>query len=204
MGSDKHILDLPVEKYREPEHETFPLTYRRWSPRAMTGEAVTDEELSRLFEAARWAPSSYNGQPWRFVYAKRDTPYWQEFFSLLGEFNRKWAESAGALILILSRRIFEHSGKPARTHSFDTGAAWQNLALQGRRMELVVHGMAGFDYDEAAALLDLPDHYAVEAMVAVGRPAPVETLADDLRKKEKPSDRKSVDEIAFEGRLPVK
>lgn len=197
------VLDIDAHEHRETEHEIDPIFVERWSPRAMSGEPVTREELMRLFEAARWAPSSYNGQPWRFVYALRDTDAWDRFFPWMVEFNQGWTKNAGALVLVVSRKTFEHNGKPATTHSFDTGAAWQNLALQGTRQGLVVHAMQGFDYDAAAETLDLPDHYAVECLVAVGRPGEADSLGDDLAEQEKPNGRKSVAEIAFEGGLPA-
>jgi nitroreductase len=138
-GSEKRKADHPIDK----------IFLDRWSPRAMTGEAVSQEDLMTLFEAARWAPSSYNNQPWRILYARRDTQHWPLFFDLLVEFNQSWAKNAGALVLFISRTHFDFNGEPAVTHSFDTGAAWENLALQGWLKGLVVHGMQGFDYDRA-------------------------------------------------------
>jgi nitroreductase len=105
-------------------------------------------------------------------------------------------------MVIVSRTTFEKDGKPSRTHSFDTGAAWQNLALQGSSMDLVIHAMEGFNYEKARRALELPEHFAVEAMVAVGRPGPLEELPEKLRKRESPSDRKPVSELAFEGPMP--
>ena len=197
-----HVLETEVEQHRKPTFDVHPLIYKRWSPRAMSGKALSGINLMRLFEAARWAPSSYNGQPWRFVYANRSTPQWSDFLNLLGDFNRSWAESASTLVVVLSRKRFEHNDKPSRTHSFDTGAAWQNLALQALSMNVVVHAMEGFDYEAARSLLELPDLYEVEAMIAVGLPADKEVLDDDLQDREEPSDRKPVYQIAFEGRLP--
>ena len=165
----------------------------------MSGESLPDSELARLFEAARWAPSSYNDQPWRFLYAHRDSPHWDTFLDLLVDFNRQWANKAAVLIVMLSRTTREKNGQPAPTHSFDTGAAWQNLALQGRAQGLVVHGMGGFDYDRARRDLQVPPEYAVEAMAAVGKPAAVEALPEDLREMEVPSGRKEISEIAFAG-----
>jgi len=95
--------------------------------------------------------------------------------------------------------LLKKNDKPARTHSFDTGAALQNFALQGRGNGLVVHGMEGFDYDRAKSELNIPDGYTVEAMFAVGKPAPKETLPQDLQEREEPNDRKKVDEFVFEG-----
>lgn len=174
----------------------------RWSPRAMSGEPIPHEEFMRLMEAARWAPSSYNNQPWRFVYAYRDTPAWQTFFDLLIPFNQEWCKNAAVLVVAVSKKTFELNGKPSRTHSFDTGSAWENCALQGWALGLVVHGMEGFDYDKAQRDLHIPADYTVEMMFAVGRPGPKERLSQALQEREFPSDRKPVREISFEGSWP--
>ena len=188
-----------VETARKAAFPIHSLILNRWSPRAMTGEPLAADTLKSLFEAARWAPSSYNGQPWRFLYARRGTPAWDRFFSLLVEFNQSWAKNAAALVVVVSRRTFEHNGKPARTHSFDAGAAWENLALEGSSRGLVVHGMEGFDYDRARTVLSIPEEFHVEAMIAIGKPGPIEALPEGLREGEAPSSRKPVEEIAWEG-----
>jgi nitroreductase len=175
----------------------------RWSPRAMSGEVISDEQLTTLFEAARWAPSSYNNQPWRFVYATKKSPYWQKFFDVMIPFNQSWTKNAAALVIILSRKKFEYDGKPARTHSFDTGSAWMSLALQGSLMGLVVHGMEGFDYDKAHAVVQASDDYVVEAMCAIGMPGRVQDLPPELQKKEEISDRRPLSEIVFQGVLKL-
>lgn len=195
------VDEIDVAQYREPEYGIEPIFTRRWSPRAMSGEAISDQQLMALFEAARWAPSSYNGQPWRFLYAKRDSEHWPTFFELLVEFNQGWARQAAALIVILSRNTFEWNGEPAITHSFDCGAAWQNLALQGAHMGLVVHGMQGFDYERARSVLKVPEHFTVEAMAAVGKPGDPDQLHADLQSREHPSDRKPISEFVCEGRF---
>ncbi len=184
---------------RKADHKISDIFIKRWSPRAMSGEAVSDEELKTLFEAARWAPSSYNGQPWRFIYAKKDSPHWNIFFDLLDPFNRTWCHKAAALLVIISRKKFEFNEKPERTHSFDTGAAWENLALQGSINGLVVHGMEGFDYDDAKKVLQIPAHYQVEAMCAIGRPGKLEDLPKELQEREFPSERKKLNEIIAQG-----
>ena len=193
---DQHI---DVDRHRQPDHPVEALIVRRWSPRAMSAERLSEAELMSLFEAARWAPSSFNEQPWRFVYAERDGEHWPRFFDLLSEGNRRWAGAAAVLVVVLSRTTFERNGNPFRTHSYDTGAAWQNIALQGCRMGLVMHGMAGFDYERAREVLEVPDEFAVEAMIAVGRPAPAEVLPEPVRAREFPSGRKPVTELAFPG-----
>ncbi len=187
---------------RNPEHPVDLLFVERWSPRAMSAEAISDAELMTLFEAARWAPSSSNNQPWRFIYAKRDTPAWQPLFDLMVEFNQSWTKNAAVLVVIVSKND-DDKGRPMRTHTFDTGSAWMSLALQGSLKGLVVHGMAGFDYDKAKATLGLPDNYTVEAMAAIGKPGEVSTLPAGLQKRESPSDRKKVSEFVFEGKFPA-
>lgn len=184
-----------IRDYRQPEYDVNDIFLNRWSPRAMSGEPITNEELMSLFEAARWAPSSFNGQPWFFIYATRDSEHWQTFYDLLVEFNQQWCEKAAVLLVILSRKTFERNGKPNPCHSLDTGSAWYSLCLQGSIRGLVVHGMAGFDYEKARSALNIPDDYQVEAMAAVGKPAPKETLPSALQEKEAPSTRKSISEF---------
>ncbi|MCY3974850.1 MAG: nitroreductase family protein [Simkaniaceae bacterium] len=172
---------------------------QRRSSRVMSGEPVADRELMTLFEAARWAPSSYNAQPWRFLYAKRDSVAWEGLFALLDPFNKEWVVGASVLVLILSRTLFEHNGLPSPTHSFDAGAAWAYLALQGSIDGLVVHGMQGFDYDAARKVCRVPDIYAIEAMVAIGQPGEGPGPSEKIRKGEVPSQRKPLDTILMEG-----
>lgn len=167
----------------------------------MSQESISHQELMSLFEAARWAPSCYNNQPWRFIYALRGTPAWQVFFDLLVPGNQRWAVNAAALIVVASYTLFDRTKKPSRTHSFDTGSAWENLALQATMMGLIAHGMEGFDYDKARTVLSIPDDYAVEAMIAIGRPGKKEELPPNLQAGEQPSGRKKLEEIIFEGRF---
>ncbi len=197
------IANGELYRYRKPEHDIDRLFIGRWSPRAMSGEEIPTEQLMSLFEAARWAPSSYNNQPWRFFYARRGTEHWDMFFNLLVEQNRLWAKHAAALIVIVSKETFDYNNKPSRTHSFDTGAAWENLALQGSAMGLVVHGMQGFSYEQARTVLQLPEGYTVEAMAAVGRPGNREDLPPEQQEREFPSGRKSLPEIVREGKYPT-
>lgn len=184
---------------RSPARPIESIFVRRWSPRAMSGTPIAPDVLATLFEAARWAPSTYNEQEWRFLYAHREGPHWATFFDLLAEGNRAWCHRAGVLVVVLSHRVFVRNGKPNPVHSFDAGAAFENFALQGAAMGLVVHGMMGFDYDRARTALAVPDDYAVEAMIAIGHPGDPADLPESLRKIETPSQRKPVVEIAREG-----
>lgn len=189
---------LKGSEKRQPDHPVERIFVDRWSPRAMSGEAITHEELMTLFEAARWAPSSMNNQPWRMLYATRTDPFWPLFFDLLVEGNKVWCDRAAALLVVISKTTFE-SGKPCRTHSYDSGAAWMSLALQGSLMGLVVHGMQGFDYDRARIDLGIPEEYQVEAMAAIGRPGRGEELPEQLQARETPNERRPVARSVCQG-----
>src|SRR3989344_2619546 len=123
-------INHEIKQYRKPEYDCDPIFVNRWSPRAMSGEALSDEELMPLFEAARWAPSTYNAQEWRFIYAKRNTKHWDTIFNLLMDPNKVWCKNAAVLLVIISKRTFEFNGKSNPVHSFDCGSAWENLALE--------------------------------------------------------------------------
>jgi len=153
----------------------------------------------RLFEAARWAPSSFNTQQWRALYARRGTEHWKTFFDLLVDANKTWAKNAAVLVVFISRKLFDHDNEPSVTHSYDCGAAWENFALQGFQQGLVVHGMQGFDYERARKELRIPDEFQVEAMAAVGKPGPKELLPEKLQARESPNDRRKLSESVFEG-----
>ena len=184
---------------RKAEYKINKLILNRWSPRSMTGEQLSDKELMSLFEAAKWAPSSYNNQPWRFIYAKRNSEYWNKFLDLLVEGNKVWAQNAAVLIVLISRKKFEHNESPSVTHSLDTGAAWQNLALEASSKNLVAHGMEGFDYEKAKEVLKISDNFQVEAMIAVGKLDKKSKLSEAYKKMELPSERKPLKNIIMEG-----
>jgi nitroreductase len=189
---------LPLPQNRVPDHPIDRLFLNRFSPRALTGEEMPLETLMTLFEAARWAPSNGNGQPWRFLYARRGTPAWDVFFGLLTPGNQVWAIRASVLVLVASRTVRDN-GKPNRTHSFDTGSAWMSLALQARLMGLVAHGMDGYDKAEAVRALRIPDDCVPDAMIAIGYYGNPELLPEEKRAGETPSQRKPLTEWVFEG-----
>jgi nitroreductase len=187
---------------RKTEYEIDNIFLQRYSPRAMSGEIIPTDTLMTLFEAARWAPSASNIQPWRFIYAMRGTAEFDKLFSLLIDFNKDWCIRASALIITISNKL-DFKGKPSVSHSFDTGSAWENFALQASEMNLIAHGMAGFDYEKAKTELGIPDDYSVEMMIAVGKHGKVEDLPEPLREREAPSDRKPLSEIVFEGKFKL-
>ncbi len=188
-----------ASRTRKADYPIHPIFLKRWSPRAMSGETLSEQELMTLFEAARWAPSTYNEQEWRFLYARNGGANWKTFFGLLMEANQVWCSKAVVLVVVLSKKTFTMNGKPNPVHTFDSGASFENLALQGAEMGLVVHGMAGFDRDKARKELKVPDDFAVEAMIAIGKPGDPASLPPELRDREQPSDRKPVTEIIREG-----
>ena len=195
---------MTESNHRQSEYSIDPMFLDRWSPRAFTGEAVSEETLLTILDAAHWAPSSGNGQPWRFIYARRDTEAWPVLLDILDESNQRWAKNAGALLILVSQthRISMPSGerRAIYTHAFDTGAAWFALAMQTMQLGLYAHGMGGIDRDKAMRVLNIPaEDYRVEAAVAIGRLADKETLPDDLKAREVPSQRKPLSEVAFEG-----
>ncbi len=178
---------------------------RRWSPRAFDGSEMPQEDLDVIFEAAGWAPSSFNVQPWRFCYARRGDANWDRFLSLLIEFNQSWAKDASVIVFAISDR-FSRKGEGAeqtvrdnRSHSFDTGAAWQNLALQATALGYQAHGMNGVDFERAADELGVPEDFRVEIGLVIGRQAPKETLPEALQEREEPSGRAPVSDFAFAG-----
>ena len=187
---------------RTSEYPIDDIFLKRYSPRAMSGEAISKEELMTLLEAARWAPSAFNAQPWRFVYAMRDTPEFETLFSFLNPYNQDWCIRAGALIVTLSYKN-KNDGTPSHSHSLDTGAAWENLALQATSMRLIAHGMTGIHFDLIKEKLAIPDDYRIEMMIAVGKPGKIEDLPEPMREREAPNDRKPLSEIVFGGKFPA-
>lgn len=193
------MQESEIQTKRTSEYPINPLILNRWSPRSMTGEELDDDDIMSLFEAARWAPSSFNNQPWRFIYAKRNTEHWDRLFNLLVDANKTWAKNAALLAVVISRKNFEFNEKPARTHQFDAGSAWENLALEASSRGIVAHGMQGFDYEKAKAELGIPADFEVMAMIAIGKRGPKENLPTELQDKEKPNDRKALKDIIMEG-----
>ncbi len=191
--------------HRVPDHAIESLFLRRWSPRAMTGKPLATATLMRLLEAARWAPSTYNVQEWRFLYALHGGEHWQRFHGLLSEGNKGWCANAGALLLVASVGVFrDKEGRDNPVHAFDAGLATQNLLLQAAALGLVAHAMAGFDRDAARRELALPADVHPQAMVAVGWPGDPDDLPENRREQDmKPSSRNPVGEFAFHGLYPT-
>lgn len=190
-----------MEKPADTQFPLHDLLIRRWSPRAFSEQSVGPDTLLSLLEAARWAPSSSNEQPWRFVVATKNQPVeYDRLLACLLEGNRKWAYRAPVLMLSVARMAFEEDGRPNRHAFHDVGLATENLLLQATALGLVAHPMAGFDIELARADLKIPSGYEPVAMIAVGYPGELSVLPDYLQQRElKPRERKSLAEIAFSG-----
>ena len=178
----------------------------RWSPRAFTGEPIEEADLMTILEAARWAPSSYNAQPWRFIYARRETRSWDKLLGLLTPNNQSWASRAAALVVLVSNSLMRPPGGerdvPSYTHTLDAGTASGFLALQANKLGLYVHGMIGLDLERAFVELGVPVGYRVEAGYAIGYKGDPAELPEPLRAREAPSSRRPLAELAFEGGFP--
>ncbi|MCR9143607.1 MAG: nitroreductase family protein [bacterium] len=173
----------------------------RRSLRSFADKNVDAETLRTLFEAARWAASCFNEQPWRFVYATREEPAeFERLLACLVEFNQAWAKAAPVLMLTLAAKSFEKNGKANRHAEHDLGLALGNLSLQAASLGLHVHEMAGFDAAQAAQDLGVPPEYTVVSMATIGYPGDPQNLSEALREKEAaPRTRKALSEIVFRG-----
>ena len=194
-------MNALVPPARHADHPVAQLFLNRHSPRAFTEAALTEGEVETLLEAARWAPSGSNLQPWRFAWAMRGEPGFAAIAEALVPANRVWAEKAAALIVIASKAVVLRDGvnHPHPSHAFDAGAAWMSLALQADLIGLKAHAMGGFDKPKAAASLNLPADHELHAVVAVGQMGAPELLPEAFRPREVPSQRLPLAEIARRG-----
>ncbi|PQP88793.1 nitroreductase family protein, partial [Paenibacillus sp. AR247] len=150
-------------------------------------------------EAAHWAPSSYNDQPWRFIVAKTEEQL-SKFHSFLNEFNLTWASSAPVLIVVASDKLREN-GDPNGAHAFDAGAAWASLAIQATILGLHTHAIGGFDRNKAREILNVPDHIELHAVIALGYLGDKSLLPEAIQQREVPNDRRPLNELVFEGKF---
>lgn len=196
---------MPDTTHRQPAADILPLFTQRWSPRAFQSQRLEPQILMTILEAARWAPSRNNSQPWRMVYALRGDAHWETFKSFPNERNARWAVGAAALVLMASsdRFLNARTGEHEHTasHEFDAGCAWGHMALQAASLGWACHAMAGFDHDKARAGTGLPDDCTPHALIAIGVPGDPATLPDDLRAREKPSGREPVGWFSRHGRF---
>lgn len=192
-------LTSEVQEHRKAEHSVNPLFLNRWSPRAYSDQKVSDEDLYSILEAAHWAPSSFNDQPWRFIVAKTKSQL-ETFHEFLIPFNRAWAEKAPVLVLVASSKQREN-GDVNGAHAFDAGTAWGYLAIQATLLGLSTHAIGGFDKEKARQLLSIPNEFDLHAVIAIGYRGEKAALDEKLQKGENPSQRKQLNEVVFEGSM---
>jgi nitroreductase len=174
-----------MDKTAPVDHEVQDLIRTRWSPRAFADRSVDEGTVRQLFEAARWAASCFNEQPWRFMVARRESESnFNRLLDCLVAKNQTWAKHAPVLMLSVASFDFAHNGKPNRHAWHDVGQAAAQLALQATSMGLAVHQMAGFDQGRARRVFEIPERYEPVAATAVGYPGEPESLPDDLRQAE--------------------
>jgi nitroreductase len=190
-----------MEKPADAQYPILDLLRRRWSPRAFADRLVEPEKLRGLLEAARWAPSSYNEQPWSFLVATKDDPEnFQRLLSCLVEGNQAWAQFAPVLMISIARLNFAQNGQPNRHAFHDVGLAAENLVIQAMALDLMVHQMAGFYPDKAREVFRIPPGYEPVAAIAVGYPGEPDRLPEKLRQRElAPRTRKMLREFVFGG-----
>ncbi len=175
----------------------------RWSPRAYdANKAVSQKQIISLLEAARWAPSCFGDEPWRFIVwdKNQDAAAWEKAFDCIVPGNQTWAKDAPVLILICADTLFSHNQKPNRWANYDTGAAAVSLCLQATSMGLVTHQMGGFDGEKTRAAFGIPEQIEMMSMLAVGYAADADTLSDELKERElAPRKRRPLGELFYDG-----
>lgn len=186
-------------KKAPPVEGVLPVFHHRWSPRAFASRQVSAEALAKVFEAARWAASAYNEQPWRFLVGRNGDATWQKIFATLMDFNKAWAQSAPVLILSVARTRFSHNETENPYATYDLGAADAYLTLQAAALGLVTHQMAGFDHEAARQTFGIPTEFAMGAAIALGYQGEPEALGNTtlIERETEPRSRKPLGELVF-------
>lgn len=191
-----------MEKTAATNHPIHDLLRRRWSPRAFAERPIEPATLRSLLEAARWAPSCYNEQPWHFLVAPKDNK--AEYDRMLGclvEFNQSWAKTAPVLMISVASLRFTRNAKPNRHGHHDVGLAVENMVIQGMALGIYTHQMAGFDVGKTRQTYAIPEGYDPIAAIALGYPGDANSLPEELRKRElEPGTRKPMKNFVFTGR----
>jgi len=187
-------MNNPIKK-AHTNHPIISLSSERWSPRAFSSKAIESQKLASVFEAARWAPSAFNEQPWRFIVGKKNDEVYQNIFESLVAFNKKWAGFAPVLFVAYTKKTFAHNNSENSTAAYDLGQAVAHLTYQAMAEGLFVHQMGGFDKEKIKESFNIDDNYEIHTVIALGYPETPDILPDDLKKAElTPRER---NEIAF-------
>lgn len=197
QGGTQAVLTPEVEAHRKADYPVDALFLNRWSSRAFEEKEVTQETLYTVLEAARWAPSSSNLQPWRFIVAHTEEQK-QKFQAFIRPNNRLWTDHAPVLLLLVSHK-FRQDGELNGAHAFDTGAAWASIAFQAHLLGLATRAVGGYDREIAREVLQIPADYELHAVIALGYRGAPETLAEDFQQRELPNGRRALNESIIEG-----
>lgn len=186
---------------KKPTNNNYPindLLKQRWSPRAYSEKLVEREKLQSIFEAARWAPSSMNEQPWRFIVGIKGEKTWEMIFDTLVEWNQQWAGKTPVLVLNLAKKTFTYKGRPNVTYAYDTGQAVAMMVTEAANQGLFSHQMGGFSAKKAAELFEIPGDFQPISVTAIGYYGDAEELPPDLYKSEmEERKRKQLSEVVF-------
>ncbi len=192
-----------MSKHTPTEHDILDAISQRWSPRAFSDKAISNNDLNKLFEAARWAPSGFNLQPWRFIVCKQGTSAFDKLIGVLMETNQTWAKTAPVVVLAASQTTLVAEGKPTRPNGYaqyDLGQAVANLSVQAMSMNIYVHQMAGFSKDKADEAFAIPENFNSVVTFAMGYLGDAGSLPEALAEREAlPRERKPLSEIMFDG-----
>src|SRR5690625_2942130 len=199
MKAGEEVMN--VVNNRKMEYPIDPVYLQRWSPRAFSTKPVPKEKLNAIFEAARWAPSAANFQPWSFVVVEKKEDK-EKFLSFVNETNVEWCQFAPVLVAIISKRTRNEAGDLNITHAFDTGTAWGYLTLEAARQGLITHGMGGFDRLKAKKVLHILEEYDVKAITAIGyHDKEAKLLPEKFKEREIPSTRNFIEDFVFAGKF---
>jgi len=182
------------------------LIHKRFSPRAFADKMVSSEQMEILFEAAQWAPSARNEQPWRFFYTTKDTvEQYNAYFSILNEWNQKWAQSAPVIIIAVAKMNYSHNNSPNSFAIYDLGQAVAYLSLQATEMGLYMHQMGGFYPDKAKMVLELPEGYNAITAIVLGYKGDLERIPAEYQKMEDVKrERLPLNSLVFQGNIKMK
>ena len=192
-------ISTEVQATRVSEYPVSPLFLNRWSTRAFSTREVSDQDLYTVLDAAHWAPSSYNDQPWRFIVAKTKEQR-SVFHQFINEFNLTWVSTAPVLIVVASDKLRDN-GDPNGAHAFDAGAAWASMAIQATMLGMVTHAMGGIDRNKARQMLNIPDNFEIHAVIALGYHGDKSLLPEGIQQREVPNSRRPLNELVFEGKI---
>lgn len=192
-------ISAEVQATRVSEYPVSPLFLNRWSTRAFSPREVSNQDLYTVLDAAHWAPSSFNDQPWRFIVAKTEEQR-SVFHQFINEFNLTWVSTAPVLIVVASDKLRDN-GDPNGAHAFDAGAAWASMAIQATMLGMVTHAMGGIDRNKARQMLNIPDNFEIHAVIALGYLGDKSLLPEAVQQREVPNGRRPLNELVYEGKI---